>query len=422
MRILHTADWHLGATLHELSREAEHAAFLDWLLATIAAERVDALLIAGDLFDHGNPSSASQRLWYHFAAEARRRFPGLDVVAVGGNHDSAARLEAPVPLLDELGVTVVGAYPWGGSDDEVARLVVPLGARRGTVEAWVAAVPYLRPVGVADRPAEVGPDPLIEAVRGAYARVIGLARQRREPGQAVVAMGHGYLVGGVLSELSEHKVLGGNQHPLPVDLFPDDVAYVALGHLHLPQTVAGREHVRYAGSPLPLSVSEAGYRNQVVLVEVQDGVVTEVRPLVVPRSVGMRRVSPVGSVEAAWPRARVLEALAALPARDGAGASETWPYLDVAVDVSAGPDPDVRAAVEGALADRAARLVRLALVRTHETEGGTPPTPPPPVSELQPEEVFVLRYQSTYPTKPAPELLAAFHDLLGEVTREEVGA
>jgi exonuclease SbcD len=420
MRILHTADWHLGATLHELSREHEQSRFLDWLLDTLETERIDAVLIAGDLFDHGNPSSAAQRLWFHFAARARARFPALDIVAIGGNHDSPARLEAPVPLLDELGVHVVASFPWRGDPADLARLVIPLGERRGLIEAWVAAVPYVRPIGVSDQPAEDGRDVLIEAVRGAYARVLDEGRRQRQPGQALLAMGHAYLVGGILSELSERKVLCGNQHPLPVDLFPDDVAYVALGHLHLAQTVGGREHVRYAGTPLPLAVTEAGYQHQVLVVETAGERVTDVRSILVPRTVAMLRVPDEDAPEKAWPRERVLAELSKLPTRADAPDSNSWPFLDVTVDVSAGPEPDLRGVVEAVLSDRAARLVRLVLDRGTRTDGGVGTEPPPPLQELVPEQVFRLCYERAYAGDPSPELLAAFHDLLEDAKRQEV--
>jgi exonuclease SbcD len=420
MRILHTADWHLGATLHELSREREHAAFLDWLLDTLETERIDAVLIAGDLFDHGNPSSAAQRLWYRFVARARARFPLLDIVAIGGNHDSPARLEAPVPLLDELGVTVVASFPWRGEAADVARLVIPLGDRRGAVEAWVAAVPYVRPIGVSDQPTDDGRDVLIEAVREAYERVLGEGRRLRQPGQALVAMGHAYLVGGILSELSERKVLCGNQHPLPVDLFPDDVAYVALGHLHLAQTVGGRAHVRYSGSPLPLAVTEAGYRHQVLVVELTGERVTDVRSLAVPRTVAMIRVPDERAAETAWPRERVLAELARLPLQSEAPDREAWPFLDVTVDVSAGPEPDLRGSIEAALSDRAARLVRLVLDRGARAVRPVDEAPTASLQELGVEQVFRLCYERRCQGEIPDDLLAAFHDLREELGRQEV--
>src|SRR5690606_35223811 len=139
------SDWHLGHSLHEHDRGPEHDAFLAWLLGALDDLDVDALIVAGDVFETANPPAAAQRRWYAFLAEARRRLPALDVVVVGGNHDSAARLDAPRDLLDSLGVHVVGGLPRRGDGAiDVDRLIVPLRDRDGAIAAWVAAVPYLR--------------------------------------------------------------------------------------------------------------------------------------------------------------------------------------------------------------------------------------------------------------------------------------
>jgi exonuclease SbcD len=108
MRLIHTADWHLGHKLHEVDRREEHEAFLDWLVETIREREADALLMSGDVFDTANPSAEAQELWYRFLARCRRRNPDVDIVVIGGNHDSAGRLDAPNPLLRELGVQIVG--------------------------------------------------------------------------------------------------------------------------------------------------------------------------------------------------------------------------------------------------------------------------------------------------------------------------
>ena len=131
MRILHTSDWHLGQTLHEVSREDEHRRFLAWLLDTLAAEQADALIVAGDVFDNANPFSSAQRMYYRFLTDCRARFPQLDVIIVGGNHDSPSRLDAPADLLDAFGVTVVGGVPrtTDGRTVDVERFVVPLTPR-----------------------------------------------------------------------------------------------------------------------------------------------------------------------------------------------------------------------------------------------------------------------------------------------------
>ena len=146
MLILHTSDWHLGHTLHGLTRDFEHEAFLAWLLDLLEERETDALVVAGDVFDSANPPASAQRLLYRFLADARRRCPDLDVVVVAGNHDSASRLEAPRPLLDGLGLHVAGALARRDSGDlDMTRLLVPLRGRSGEVEAWCLAIPFLRP-------------------------------------------------------------------------------------------------------------------------------------------------------------------------------------------------------------------------------------------------------------------------------------
>src|SRR3954471_1245889 len=149
MRVLHTSDWHLGHTLRgEVSREHEHAVFLAWLLETCVAERADALVITGDVFDSATPPASAERMWFELLAALRRACPALDVIAIAGNHDSPARLGAPGAVLRELGVHVIGglAGPDVGAID-VDRVLIPIAGGRGLV----AAVQFLRPV---DLPAE----------------------------------------------------------------------------------------------------------------------------------------------------------------------------------------------------------------------------------------------------------------------------
>lgn len=409
MRLLHTSDWHLGHTLHGLSRELEHEVFLAWLLETLEARAADALIVAGDVFDSANPPASAQRLFYRFLADARRRCPDLGVVVVAGNHDSASRLEAPRPLLDGLGIHVVGALPrteGGALDGE--RLLVPLHARGGEVAAWCVAVPFLRPADLA--PADAGEgDPLVAAVRAVYREAMEQAAERLAPGQALIVTGHLYMVGGRVSELSERKVLGGNQHALPGDLFGAEVAYAALGHLHLAQAVGGRETMRYSGAPLPLSLEEGGYPHQVVEVDFDGDRVARVEPLRTPRTVEILRV-PEGDpvpVEAA------LEGLAALEL-DPDLAPERWPYLEVRVRLER-PEPGLRARIEAALAERPVRLLKISPVYAGTGRPLAETTGVRALQEVTPDEVFRLRYAERHGGEPAPELLDAYHALVEQV-------
>jgi exonuclease SbcD len=410
LRVLHTSDWHLGHTLHELPRTEEHAAFLAWLLDVLRARAIDALLVAGDIFDTANPPAEAQRAFYRFLAAARRAVPALDLVVIGGNHDSAARLDATNPVLDDLGVRVVGGLPRRDGKADFKRMLVPLTDGSGATKAWVAAVPYLRPADLPPVQTDAaGVDALVEGVRAIYASVFEAARHARGEGQALLAMGHCYMTGSELSELSERRILGGNQHALPVDLFPDDVTYAALGHLHLAQRVGQRDHVRYSGSPIPLALDEERYRHQVLLVTLDDDRLVGVESLAIPRPVAIVRVgaaTPVTVDEA-------LAQLAALAPRDPALAEWQRPYLEVHVLLSK-PEPDLRHWVGKALEGKAARLLRLRV--THSGAGGSLGDVHEReviLKELHPEDVFRQLYASKFKGEdPSEELMGAFAELL----------
>jgi len=465
LRLLHTSDWHLGHTLHDLGREREHAAFLAFLLEVIREHRVDALLIAGDIFESANPPASAQATWYGFLADAHAQFPGLDIVVIGGNHDSAARLDAPTPLLKGLAskyrgtgrVHVLGGLPRKEDGHlDYSRLIVPLRAGESQVAAaWVAAVPFLRPADLPrvdpDGPTFVE-DPLIDGVWRTYDEVLRAARRRREPGQALMAMGHCYMSGSAVSELSERKILGGNQHALPAELFPSDVAYVALGHLHLAQEV-GRDNVRYSGSPIPLSLKERSYEHQVLLVDVEGEQFLRARPIPVPRRIEILRVPEVGaetvavvmselallpedepadgepSVEEPSPAQQGLlplpgpitldleepkESEALGPPPGTAGAPLDRPLLEIQVLLME-PDPSLRQRIEEALEGKRARLVKLGVTYV-DVERDTPSLAPEQhLRELAPEDVFARCFASTFDAEPADDLLAAFHELVDAV-------
>ena len=447
MRLLHTADWHLGHTLHEIGREREHGLFLDWLLDTLGAAEVDALLIAGDVFETANPTAEAQAAWYRFLARARARFPRLHIVVIGGNHDSAARLDAPNPILQELTVRVVGGLPRRSSGDgegrsgatagalDLDRLLVPLERRDGSVGAWVAAVPFLRPVDLPPVPIGAtagagateargeegagggGGDRLVEGVRRIYQEVLDAARSRRQPGQALLAMGHCYLVGTTVSELSERKILGGHQHALPVDLFAEDVAYVALGHLHLAQMVGGRPGVRYSGSPIPLALSENEYPHQVCLVDLDGERLAGVRPLAVPRTRTILRIP----YEGPRPLDEVLALLATLPPADPKTPAELRPLLEVRVLLDR-PEPALRRRIEPALEGKGVRLVKITPELAGRTQALAELAPHVRLAELRPEDVFIERYRRDFGALPPDELLAAFHELVEQVARDEGSA
>ena len=421
LRILHTADWHLGHTLHELTRDREHKAFLDWLLDQLEVHAVDALLIAGDIFDTANPPTRAMRAWFDFLRSARERCPKLDIVVSGGNHDSPARLEAANPVLDALGIHVVGVLPRDAQGDlDADRLVVPIHDASGDCAAWCMAVPFLR---TADLPRDIelcpldGGDILIAGVRAVYARALEIARDKQQPGEALVAMGHAYMVGGALSELSERQVLGGNQHALPVDIFSEDTDYVALGHLHRAQVVGERDEVRYSGSPIPLAIDEDSYIHQVLLADVAAGQPAVIQELHVPRSIEILRIP--GKDGADW--ATVSDALSALPASKDNSTRDSWPYLEVRVKVD-GPRPSLRREVEAIVSDKAVRLVKLMAMRDGDGSALASAVQARELSELRPHEVLSRKWARDYGSTPPDPVLACFHELVDELGQSVGGA
>ena len=417
MKILHTSDWHLGQTLHQYERGHEHARFLDWLLEQLEAEQVDALLIAGDLFDHTNPSAASQRQLYHFLAQARARLPQLAIVMIAGNHDSPGRIEAPGPLLSLFDASAIGAVgrPADGASDEdsaaqLDRLILPLKDRSGTVAAWCIAMPFLRP---ADLPRVATSE--TEALDSYQAGMAQLYRQawqqvqaRRQPGQAVIAMGHCHMRGGQVSEESERRLVIGGAEALPSALFDPGIAYVALGHLHLAQRVGGDPTRRYCGSPLPLSFAEVDYPHQVLLIELSGEAVTEVRELRIPRAVELLRLPRQPA-----PLEQVLKQLEALELPQRPEAEQ--PYLLVRVQLDQ-PEPGLRASIEAALAGKPVRLVRIETSHARSAElaeaNHKPQVSVEELATLEPTDFFGRLYRHRFGAEPVPELLQAFDQLL----------
>ena len=404
MRLLHTSDWHLGQTLHNYERGYEHQRFLDWLLDTLVTERVDVLLVAGDVFDNANPSAASQKQLYVFLQQARARLPALQLLVVAGNHDSAGRLEAPGPLLAAHGTHVIGHLL--RDDDgqiDLERLLLPLAGSDGQVQAWCLAVPFLRPGDVPKLLAGDSQDAYLGGIALLYRQLTDLALARRQPGQAIIAMGHCHMVGGEMSNDSERRIVIGGTEMLPSGIFDPAIAYAALGHLHKAQAVGGQNHIRYCGSPIPLSFAEVNYRHQVLCLDIDGEQLREVRAIEVPRAVPLLRVPAAPA-----PISEVLEQLAALDVPEAP--PEAQPFLEVRVRLDA-PEPGLRTRIETALDGKHVRLAKI------ETSSAARSSAPENMTldqlgQLQPDDIFRRLYQQKYAKEAPPELLSALAELL----------
>ncbi|MGI5878998.1 MAG: exonuclease SbcCD subunit D C-terminal domain-containing protein [Syntrophomonadaceae bacterium] len=283
MKVLHTSDWHLGRSLYGRKRYDEFDAFLDWLAQLLEQEHIDVLLVAGDIFDTATPGNRAQELYYQFlcrAAESSCRH----VVITAGNHDSPSFLNAPRDLLRHLQVYIAGSI--GERPEEEVLL---LKDANGEAELIVCAVPYLRDRDI--RSVEAGETPedkerkLIEGIRGHYALVARQAQdvlKELEKPVPVVAMGHLFAAGGSKVEGDGVRDLYvGTLVHVGADIFSTEFDYVALGHLHTAQLVAGQENIRYCGTPLPMSFGEASRDKQVITINFNEGRM-KITPLSVP--------------------------------------------------------------------------------------------------------------------------------------------
>lgn len=287
MRFLHTSDWHLGRSLHRADLRDAQAAYLDHLVATARAERVDAVLVAGDVYDRAVPSVDAVSLCEE--ALIRLRASGARVILISGNHDSARRLGFSSALIDEAGVHL-------RTRSSALADPIMLGDEHGPVAVY--GIPYLEPaVGLSEAGGSADPHAGPDADREGHAASREVTGQKApdtqvvadQPvpirshgavlGQAVariradaarrgvsrtVVLAHAWVAGGASSD-SERDISVGGVGQVQVSLF-DGFSYVALGHLHGQQTLA--DHVRYSGSPLPYSFSERDHKKGSWLAEI----------------------------------------------------------------------------------------------------------------------------------------------------------
>ena len=273
MKILHTADWHIGKQLHKMDLTDDLELFFDWLIATIVKEQIDLLLISGDVFDQANPSQASLKQYYGFL----KRMLSLDckIILTGGNHDSAAVLNAPKEILGFLNIDVIGGAPENINDLFITYT-------KNDAQIVVAAVPFLKDKDIRSAIAGESYGDKIEQIREGiktYFSTINSHYQQQYPGTCFIVMGHLYVQGAHVSE-SMRDIQIGNQAGVPGSIFGEIPHYVALGHIHKPYAVA--HNVHYSGSPICLSFSEKEETKQVNIISIS-GTQVGVQILPIPK-------------------------------------------------------------------------------------------------------------------------------------------
>ena len=409
MKILHTADWHLGQFFHEYDRTFEHQEFLNWLLTTLSSEKIEVLLVSGDVFDVSNPSATSIKMFYTFLREATTRNPDLQIVITAGNHDSASRLEAPKPLLESSSIHIIGTVE-KNSDGSInyEKLTLPLRNKSGEISTWCLAIPFLR----------MGDYPIIpnatnaysEGVTALYNEAFTYANAKKEPHQTLIAMGHLHTHHAEITDMdkTERLIMGGVEC-ISATAFHSDIKYVALGHIHKAQRIGGKEHIRYSGSPLPMSFSERNYKHQVVVFDL-DHEITNLKTLEIPVTIPLLRI-PLK----AEPLEKVLEELQQLSDKNE---EEQAPYLEIQVLLEE-PEPALRHKIEEIIQYKNVKLARIQPHYPAKKQASTVFVSQELLHELQPVDVFAKSYQTKYNATVPEHLMALFQQTIIEVNQNE---
>ena len=323
MKILHTSDWHLGQKLLYNDRHEEHQRALRWLHDCIVAAQIDVLLVAGDIFDMPNPPHEARKLYYRFLA-------GLvgtccqHIIITGGNHDSAAMLNAPQELLAMLNIYVVGA-----ATEDPAQQIITLRDANGSPSLVVAAVPFLRESdlkkSVTNETATERYAAIQAGIAAHFTQVADLiaAQLPAQKTFPVVAMAHLFATNATDNKERQSSIYVGNIENINAAAFPPIFDYVALGHIHRAQTLQPA-HIRYSGSLIPLSFAEATNTQTVTVATFAEdtGALCSLLPIEVPLARKLVKIS--GSLD---------EVLLQIANTDLAeGALPTWAAVTVFAD------------------------------------------------------------------------------------------
>ena len=414
MKILHTSDWHIGRSLYGRKRYYEFSAFLDWLAEFIKTQSIDALLIAGDVFDISTPSNRAQELYYRFLCKVSASCC-RHIVVIAGNHDSPSFLNAPKELLRALNVHVVGSITENPEDE-----VITLAGSSYIPEAIVCAVPYLRDRDI--RIVEAGESiedkntKLIDGLQKHYADVCKIAEEKQKEYKQtnqtlfvpVIGMGHLFTAGGkTVDGDGVRELYVGSLAHVGKDVFPACLDYLALGHLHVSQKVGAAEYMRYSGSPIPMGYGEAYHKKSVVIVEFSNDLQPKITLHPVPCFQALERIS--GGIDEITERIHELKSKG----------SNAWLEIEYTGTEIAG---NLRELIDEAVADTAMeirriknkRVIERIISRTCEDET---------LDDLNVNDVFI-RCLNTYEVlaDERPALIQSYKEIITSLQEEDANA
>ena len=417
MKIIHTSDWHLGQSFINQSRKHEHAAFLAWLIAQVQTQEVDAVIVAGDIFDTTTPPSYAREMYHQFVTQLHPL--NCTLVLLGGNHDSVAMLNESLPLLRALGTHMIP-----NSLATPAEQIVPLSNRQtGAIEAIVCAIPFLRPRDLVV--AQSGEDDLSKqarfkaAITDHYANVYQAALNKRKSlglTIPIIATGHLTAVGIQPSE-SERSIYVGTLENYPKEAFPP-ADYTALGHIHRPQVVSNSQHIYYSGSPIPLSFDELGVDKRVMLVEfanTSDATHVNHEPKFTPHlhSITVPRFQPMQELEGKIEEIKAQ--LLTYPLANEAGtALPTWLLIKL---TDANSIQNIANTIAEFAQDRHVVITKIMRIRSPQ-EQALRAQHHEVLTQLSPNDVFAKRLESETELNDSQrtELNTTFNDIITKVT------
>ena len=395
MNILHTSDWHIGHRLYEHSQQYEQEKFLEWLLKTIDEKAIDVLLVSGDIFDTGYPSSQSLRMLYDFLAKLYKTTNCQHVVMTAGNHDAPGTISAPGELVKYFSINLIGKAS-ENIEDEIFRLNV------NSEKLIVAAVPFLRDRDIRRASAGENASDIEARYKTALVNHYNEAANviNKDKNSFVVAMGHLFAVGGQVSE-SENRIYVGGLGDIAASDFPGLFDYVALGHLHRPQMVDKKEHIRYSGSPYALSFSETGSRKKVIVIKTIDSKLSSVNEIDVPVFRNLYTIT--GDVE------HCKQQLEDISKHN----NETEPWIEVNIN-EPGLATNTYTLINEFVKDKAVRVLKTRIIGSQTVPDITQiEKEDKQLNELKPDDVFIRKCEEESSNiKANTEVLDAFYEIL----------
>ncbi|WP_272679490.1 exonuclease subunit SbcD [Providencia sp. PROV032] len=372
MRIIHTSDWHLGQYFFTKSRAPEHQHFLNWLVEQVELHQVDAVIVAGDIFDTGSPPSYARELYNKFIVDLQKT--GCQLVILSGNHDSVSVLNESSALLRYLNTQVITS----GSEPHVVTLI----NKQAQPIGLVCAIPFLRPrdiqLSIAGQNSEDKQLSLQTAIHAHYQASYQLALEQRAAlglDIPIIATGHLTVVGAALTD-SVRDIYIGTLDAFPSGAFPP-ADYIALGHIHRPQVIGGQENIRYCGSPIALSFDETAQQKSVCLVEFTGSELTQITPLDIPT------IQPLQSIKGSL--SQIEQQLEEW--KDYRGDKPAWLDIEVA---SQDYLADIQQRIEALTQDLPVEVVILRRARK-QIQGQSQTLANETLSELTVEDVFLRR-------------------------------